>query len=59
MGDININKIDEFGQVVKSEGTANFCSNCGTRLPLGTKFCPGCGCQRLLYQWAHGIFLPV
>lgn len=19
--------------------------------------CPGCGCQRLLYQWAHGNFL--
>ena len=43
MGDININKIDEFGQVVKPEGTANFCSNCGTRLPLGAKFCPECG----------------
>lgn len=46
MGDININKIDEFGQVVKPEGTANFCSNCGTRLPLGAKFCPECG-QRI------------
>lgn len=19
--------------------------------------CPGCGCQRLLYQWAHGHFI--
>ena len=46
MGETSYNSkkayIDEFGQIKKST-SANYCINCGCRLPLDAKFCPECG----------------